>query len=427
MNIEKKYGAVIAGAGVAGLFCALNLPAATKALVLSKGALDESDSYLAQGGICMLRGEEDFDAYFKDTMRAGHFENDERAVEQMIRSSPEIIDDLIGFGVEFARDETGALRFTREGGHSRPRILFHDDVTGREITSKLLREARSRKNISFSEYTEMLDIVEENGVCRGVVVRKDSKIFPVYADNVLLAAGGVGGLYENSTNFSLLTGDAVAIALKHRIRTQHLNYVQIHPTTFYSEKAGRRFLISESVRGEGAFILDGKGERFVNELLPRDIVTAAIYAKMKEQNLKHVWLDVRPLGEKMIAEHFPTIRARCLEEGYDLLRQPIPIVPAQHYFMGGIAVNGKGETSMPRVFAAGETACNGVHGKNRLASNSLLESLIWAKRAAETMALNGVSDSMPAVDLSRYENYAALKEENRRAVLGAMQEEEQYD
>lgn len=273
----------------------------------------------------------------------------------------------------------------------------------------------------------MLDVVEEKGVCRGVVVRKDSKIFPVYADNVLLAAGGVGGLYENSTNFSLLTGDAVAIALKHRIRTQHLNYVQIHPTTFYSEKAGRRFLISESVRGEGAFILDGKGERFVNELLPRDIVTAAIYAKMKEQNLKHVWLDVRPLGEKMIAEHFPTIRARCLEEGYDLMRQPIPIVPAQHYFMGGIAVNGKGETSMPRVFAAGETACNGVHGKNRLASNSLLESLIWAKRAAETMALNGVSDSMPAVDLSRYENYAALKEENRRAVLGAMQEEEQYD
>ncbi len=427
MNIEKKYGAVIVGAGVAGLFCALNLPAATKALVLSKGALDESDSYLAQGGICMLRGEEDFDAYFKDTMRAGHFENDERAVEQMIRSSPEIIDDLIGFGVEFARDETGALRFTREGGHSRPRILFHDDVTGREITSKLLREARSRKNISFSEYTEMFDIVEEKGVCRGVVVRKDSKIFPVYADNVLLAAGGVGGLYENSTNFSLLTGDAVAIALKHRIRTQHLNYVQIHPTTFYSEKAGRRFLISESVRGEGALILDGKGERFVNELLPRDIVTAAIHAKMKEQDLKHVWLDVRPLGEKMIAEHFPTIRARCLEEGYDLLRQPIPIVPAQHYFMGGIAVNGKGETSMPRVFAAGETACNGVHGKNRLASNSLLESLIWAKRAAETMALNGVSDSMPAVDLSRYENYAALKEENRRAVLGAMQEEEQYD
>lgn len=156
MNIEKKYGAVIAGAGVAGLFCALNLPAATKALVLSKGALDESDSYLAQGGICMLRGEEDFDAYFKDTMRAGHFENEERAVEQMIRSSPEIIDDLIGFGVEFARDETGALRFTREGGHSRPRILFHDDVTGREITSKLLREARSRKNISFPNIPKCL-------------------------------------------------------------------------------------------------------------------------------------------------------------------------------------------------------------------------------------------------------------------------------
>lgn len=426
-EIKEKYGAVIVGAGVAGLFCALNLPEKTDILILSKGDFEESDSFLAQGGICMLRGEDDFKSYFDDTMRAGHYENDERAVELMIRSSPEIISDLISCGVEFARDQGGALRFTREGGHSRPRILFHDDITGREITSKLLKKARERKNISFAAHTEMLDLIVQSGVCCGVAVRAEGNLFPIYADNVLLAAGGVGGLYENSTNFPILTGDAVAVALKKGIKTRHLNYIQIHPTTFFSERAGRRFLISESVRGEGAVILDKYGERFVNELLPRDAVTSAVYAKMKEQGLKHVWLDIRPVGEKTICEHFPTIRARCLEEGYDILKEPIPIVPAQHYFMGGIEVDENGATSMPRAFAAGETACNGVHGKNRLASNSLLESLIWAKRAAKAMEKNGTQTVIPRSDLAAYRDYDALKQEYKRLIISAMEKEEYCD
>lgn len=426
-RIEEKYGAVIVGAGVAGLFCALCLPAETEILVLSKGDPEESDSFLAQGGICMLRGEEDYKHYFDDTMRAGHYENDERAVELMIRSSPQIIADLVSFGVAFARDERGELRFTREGGHSRPRILFHDDITGKEITSKLLKSARERRNIHIVDHTEMLDILVASGECCGVVARAENRIFPVYADNVLLAAGGVGGLYENSTNYPILTGDAVAVALRHGIRTKHLNYVQIHPTTFFSRASGRRFLISESVRGEGAVILDKNGERFVNELLPRDAVTSAIYAKMKEQATDCVWLDIRPVGEKTILDHFPTIRAHCLEEGYDILKEPIPIVPAQHYFMGGIEVNENGATSMPRVFAAGETACNGVHGKNRLASNSLLESLIWAKRAAAAMAKSGKQTEKPRTDLSVYENYNALKEEYKKLILSAMEKEEYCD
>ena len=426
MNIRKKYEVIIVGAGVAGLFCALHLPSDTDILILSKGDLEESDSFLAQGGICVQRDEDDYRGYFEDTLRAGHYENDEAAVDQMIRLSPAIIAELVGYGVDFARDDTGGLRYTREGGHSRPRIAFHGDSTGKEITSKLLRAAQSRPNISWAPHTEMLDIIECKRECAGLLIRTDKKVFPVHANSVLLATGGVGGLFENTTNFSILTGDAVAAALRHGVQTQHLNYVQIHPTTFYSERTGRRFLISESVRGEGAHILDGNGNRFVNELLPRDAVTSAIHACMKEQKLKHVWLDMRPVGKETLENHFPTICARCREEGFDPVRQPIPIVPAQHYFMGGIRVDLHGATSMPRLFAAGETACNGVHGKNRLASNSLLESLIWAKRAAQAMRPQA-EGARPPADLSAYADYDRFRQEEKRLILSAMEREDYCD
>lgn len=210
---------------------------------------------------------------------------------------------------------------------------------------------------------------------------------------------------------------------------EHLDYVQIHPTTFYSQKHGRRFLISESVRGEGAVLLDKNGKRFCNELLPRDIVTGEIRAQMKKDGTKHVWLDMRPVGEKTILEHFPTIRLRCMQEGYDVLKQPIPVVPAQHYFMGGVKVDLNANTSMKRLYSAGETACNGVHGKNRLASNSLLESLIWAKRAAAQMSqkLDDVSLKMPQIDLSEYENYKKLKENYAKMIRDEAEREECCD
>lgn len=430
-KIEKSYDVLIVGTGVAGLCCALNLPRETHILMLTKAAVDESDSFLAQGGICMLRGTEDFEGYFEDTLRAGHYENDETAVRQMILSSPEMIADLVGYGVDFAKDEKGEFRFTREGGHSRPRILFHDDVTGKEITSKLLVKARACKNIVIREYTELIDLICEGNECFGGVVRdcNSGALQAVYAKFTLLATGGVGGLYEHSTNFRHLTGDALAIALMHGIEVEHLNYVQIHPTTFYSEKHGRRFLISESVRGEGAILLDKEGKRFCNELLPRDVVTAEIRAQMKKDGTKFVWLDMRPVGEATIAEHFPTIRRRCLQEGYDVCRQPIPVVPAQHYFMGGIRVDLNAKTSMKRLFAAGETACNGVHGKNRLASNSLLESLIWAKRAAMLMAqkLPDVSIEMPPAALDGYGEDAARREKYAKMIREEAEREECCD
>lgn len=416
-TLNKKYDVVIIGAGVAGLFCALNLPADKNILILCKGDFSESDSYLAQGGICVQRDDNDFEGFYADTMKAGHFENNETAVKEMIKNSREVISDLISLGVDFTKDENGNLCYTREGGHSEYRILYHEDVTGKEITSTLLQRAQERKNITFSVQSEVIDIIVRSGECAGVIVRKNDKVFPVYADGVLLATGGVGGLYENSTNFSILTGDAVAIALKHGVKTQNLDYVQIHPTTFYSENGGRCFLISESVRGEGAIILDENGERFVNELLPRDVVSAAIHKKMKEQGTKHVWLDMRPVGEKTIYEHFPTIAKRCKEKGYDVTKQPIPIVPAQHYFMGGIKVDLNGATNMHRLYAAGETACNGVHGKNRLASNSLLESIVWAKKAALAMKnLSPVSYDDIKINLAQYDDYESLKKRYASAV-----------
>ncbi len=426
---ENGYDYLIAGTGVAGLCCALNLPASARVLLLSKAAADESDSFLAQGGICMLRGQEDFAGYFEDTMRAGHYENDEAAVRLMIESSPSMIAELVSRGVRFARDGEGNFRFTREGGHSRPRILFHDDVTGKEITSCLLAAVRALPNAVIRENCELVDLIAEGGECFGGVVRENATgaLSPVYAKAVLLATGGVGGLFENSTNFRHLTGDGVALALRHGVAVEHVNYVQIHPTTFYTEKGGRRFLISESVRGEGAVLLDKHGRRFCNELMPRDVVTGDIRAQMKKDGTRHVWLDMRPVGAYTLREHFPTICAHCLQEGYDVFKDPIPVVPAQHYFMGGVKVDLDGRTSMRRLFAAGETACNGVHGKNRLASNSLLESLVWARRAAAAMAALPAAEAAPAPDLEDCRAYAALKERYAQSVREEAEREACYD
>lgn len=386
---------VIVGTGVAGLFGALHLPKDKKILMITKSDVESSDSFLAQGGICVLREESDYDSYFEDTMRAGHYENRKESVDIMIRSSRQIIKELIGYGVRFQKNtekakeispgdnELEGYAFTREGAHSRPRILFHEDVTGKEITSRLLEAVRKLDNVEIREYTQMQDIIVQNGKCCGIIAQNENQTMEIRAEDTLLATGGIGGLYEHSTNFPHLTGDSVRIAKEHGIRLEHLDYVQIHPTTLYSKKPGRRFLISESVRGEGAVLLDKNGNRFVNELLPRDVVTEAIRKQMEKDGTDHVWLSMKDIGEEKIRKHFPNICEHCLEEGYDVTKEPIPVVPAQHYFMGGVWVDKNSRTSMEHLYAAGETSCNGVHGANRLASNSLLESLVFAKRAAE--------------------------------------------
>lgn len=373
---------VIVGTGVGGCFSALNLSEDLSIIMITKSDLESSDSFLAQGGICVLHDDDDYDSYFEDTMRAGHYENRKESVDIMIRGSQDVIHDLIGYGVDFAKED-GKLLYTREGAHSRPRILFHEDITGKEITSKLLAQIKTRKNIQIMEYTTMTDILIFQGACAGIEAEtSDHKKIYIHADQTIFASGGIGGRYQHSTNFPHLTGDALDISKKHGIRLEHLDYVQIHPTTLYSKKPGRRFLISESVRGEGALLYDKNGNRFVDELLPRDVVTKAIQEQMKKDGTDHVWLSLEKIPKEIILSHFPNIYLHCLEEGYDATKEWIPVVPAQHYFMGGIWVDSDSHTSMPNLYAVGETSCNGVHGKNRLASNSLLESLVFAKRAA---------------------------------------------
>lgn len=387
MTKELFYDIVIAGCGVAGLYTALSIPQDKKILMLSKEDLASCDSMLAQGGICVLRDDNDFDAYFEDTMRAGHYENRAESVEIMIRSSRDIIDHLLSLGVRFDRNEDGSLAYTREGAHSRPRICFHKDITGEEITTTLLSHVRKLENVRIMEYTTMTDIIEENGICVGMkAIDGNGDMLQIYASDTVMATGGIGGLYHHSTNFPLLTGDACRIAGEHNVKLEHMDYVQIHPTCLYSTKPGRSFLISESARGEGAIILNHKGERFVDELLPRDVVTEAIMKEMEKEGTEYEYLSFENVPEDIVREHFPNIYKHCLGEGYDLLHEPVPIVPAQHYFMGGVHVDSDSQTTMAHLYAVGETSCNGVHGRNRLASNSLLESLVFARRAAAKIA-----------------------------------------
>ena len=387
------YDAAIAGCGVAGLYTALHLPSDKKILLLSKGSLDTCDSMLAQGGICVLRDDDDYDSYFEDTMRAGHYENRRESVDIMIRGSRAVIDHLLRLGVRFAKNPDGSLLYTKEGAHSRPRICFHEDVTGKEITTVLLRTVQALPNVTIMEYTTMTDILEENGQCTGMIAETaDGEVLQIHSKDTIFATGGIGGLYKHSTNYPILTGDGCRIAEKHGVALEHMDYVQIHPTSFYSEEPGRQFLISESARGEGAILLNHKGERFTNELEPRDVVSAAIEKEMKKEHVDHEFLSFENVPRETILEHFPHIREFCLEHGYDILKEPIPIVPAQHYFMGGIHVDSNSATTMPHLYAVGEPSCNGVHGRNRLASNSLLESLVFAKRAAQHIAGEGFAN-----------------------------------
>lgn len=418
-----KTDILIVGCGVAGLYCALNLPKDKKIVIVTKNEAPKSDSFLAQGGICVLRDEKDYASFYEDTMKAGHYENNPQSVDIMIRNSREVINDLVLYGVQFEKDGE-KFTYTREGAHSKARILFHEDETGKEITTHLLQTARSRENITLIENFTMVDLICRDNMCFGIIGHNPEKEYKkITADYTVLATGGIGGLFEHSTNYRHLTGDSLALALKYGIKLQHIDYIQIHPTTLYTEKHGREFLISESVRGEGAILINAKGERFVNELLPRDVVASAIFAEMKKEGSDHVRLSLERIPKEKIISHFPNIYNHCLEEGYDITKEPIPVVPSQHYFMGGINVNEYSKTSMERLYAVGETACNGVHGRNRLASNSLLESLVFAKRAAHdiTEFYNGVTD-FPSTEIipAQYDGYT---EKYKQAVLKAIETE----
>jgi L-aspartate oxidase len=422
----NSYDVIIIGTGISGVFTAINLGSEKNILIITKNSIDQSDSYLAQGGISVQLDDGDYDDFMEDTLRAGHYENNKSAVDIMIRFSREIIQDLINLGVDFDRKDSG-FSYTKEGAHSKARILHFKDFTGEEINSKLIQKVKQMKNVTILEENAVIDILAKNNTCYGVVARNKNNITTNYYSQVtVFATGGIGGLFERSTNYTHLTGDAIAIALKNDVKVQDISYIQVHPTSLYTPHSGRAFLISESVRGEGAVLIDKNGNRFTDELQPRDIVTKKIYEQMKEDNMPYVRLCLYGYIKTNIAKRFPKIYEQCLKEGYDITKECVPVVPAQHYFMGGIKVDLQSNTSMKNLYAVGETSCNGVHGKNRLASNSLLESLVFSKRAAQDITYHWHVNKLPVFSVPSYPSNEALMPKNKEMILKEIEKEEKY-
>ena len=381
MKLEKDV--LIVGSGVAGLYCALNLDPELNVTVISKSTMDNNNTYLAQGGISTALDEADIKPFVEDTMKAGRYENREEAVQVLAEESIENISQIVEeYGMPLDMED-GKIDYTREGAHRVNRIVHCKDNTGEIVFKTLYKAALTRNNIEMIEDATLLDIITEDGKCIGARVFKDGEEVHIFAKDVVLACGGIGGLFKNSTNQRHLTGDGIAIALKNGVEIENLNYIQIHPTAFYEENSnGRRMLISESLRGEGALLKNKDGERFVEELLPRDVVSHAIFEQMKKDGTDYVYLDARHLGEEYLKNRFTFIYNGCLERGTNIGKDLIKVSPAQHYFMGGIHVDLNSKTTMEHLYAVGEVSCTGVHGANRLASNSLLEGLVFSKRAA---------------------------------------------
>lgn len=382
--MNEFFDIVIIGSGVSGLYSALNLRKDLKTLVVCKDKITITNTYLAQGGISVAKDKNDIQLFIEDTLKAGQYKNDIKAVRVLAEESADNIKELINLGLNFDIDNNGNIDFTREGAHSVNRIVHTKDNTGESVEKTLIDNIKKRTNIKVYENTYFADLIEKNNVCSGVVLIRNNTQINVYAKSVILACGGIGGLFRNSTNQRILKGDGIAVAVKHNVELKDINYIQIHPTAFYEEDSeDRRLLISESLRGEGGKLTNINGERFINELLPRDIVSKAVYSEMEKTDTPYVNLDIRHLGEKYIVSRFSSIYKSCLERGIDITKEPIKVSPAQHFFMGGIKVNIDAETSMENLYAVGETSCTGIHGANRLASNSLLEGLVFSRRAAK--------------------------------------------
>ncbi|MFY8223479.1 L-aspartate oxidase [Clostridium perfringens] len=405
--MKRVADVLIVGSGVAGLYASLNLREDLEIIMVSKKSVNLCNSSLAQGGIAVARGKEDFQSFIEDTLKAGKYENNIDSVRVLVEESMDNINKLIDLGANFEKDENGVL-FTKEGAHEINRIVYHKDITGKHVEDILLENVKRRKNIKIIEDCEMVDIYHRGNRCIGALFNKDGQDLSIYAKVVILATGGIGGLFKKSTNERIITGDSIGVAIRNNIEIKDLSYIQIHPTAFFSKKSEeKRFLISESVRGEGGKLLNCNGERFVDELLPRDIVSKKIYEEMKKTNSNNVFLDVSFMEKSFLQKRFPNIYNKCLEEGIDISKEPIPVAPAQHYFMGGIKVDLNGKTSMENLYAFGETSCTGVHGANRLASNSLLEALVFSRRGA--LEINNYIDNLELIieereceDLDKY-------------------------
>jgi len=418
---KKEADVLIIGTGLAGIYTALNINRNHKIMMLAKSSLDSSNSMLAQGGIAAELTDDPIrlDSHFEDTLKAGSYLNDREAVEYLVNHAKEAIESLVAFGIHFDKDDNNHYLLTREGGHSRNRILHSGgDMSGYYTTKGLSDLLKDYTNITVKEHTMAIDIIfnEEKEAIGVKVLEKGVGSYPIFAKAIILATGGIGSIYGATTNDLSATGDGIGIAIRAGAEVKNMEFVQFHPTALYQENIEnkRRFLISEAVRGEGATLLNIRKERFMNkyspklkELAPRDIVSQAIYREMYDTWTDHVYLDTRNLDPEFLKKRFPTIYRTCKEAGYTLGVDLIPVAPCEHFLCGGIKTDLHARTTIKNLYAVGETAMTGVHGANRLASNSLLECVVFGKTAADMInkTIDSIkiesyfeSEEMPAYD-----------------------------
>ncbi len=396
MNFEKTDFLII-GSGVAGLRAAIELADHGNVLVVTKDKPSESSTEYAQGGIAAVMSDEDtVGIHLEDTLKAGDGLCREEAVKTLVEEGPERIMELISWGAEF--DKEGLkLDLTLEAAHSRRRILHsHGDSTGKELERVLLKKVRSFRSVTKYPFAFTVDLIVEGGECHGAYVVRGGEVTAIFARATILTTGGAGQLFSRTTNPTVATGDGMAIAFRAGAELEDMEFVQFHPTSLYSP-AAPQFLLSESIRGEGAVLLNIKKERFMEgyhamaELAPRDVVSRAIISEMVKTGSNHVYLDLRHMGKEFVKNRFPRIYATCLQYDVDITEDLVPVSPAAHYIMGGVKTNVNGETNIRGLYAAGEVACTGVHGANRLASNSLLEGLVFGARAGKAALASNIT------------------------------------
>ncbi|MGI6709933.1 MAG: L-aspartate oxidase [Bacilli bacterium] len=395
---KKKTDVLILGAGLSGIYTALNINSALKVTIISKEKLGASNSSLAQGGIAgeLETDEKVLAKHIEDTLKAGTdlFEGD--AIKALVYEAKENIEELIKMGVPFDVDEKGQILLTKEGGHSSRRILHAGgDATGKNIMDTLKNHVLSRQNIEIIENYMAYNLIYKDNVCCGAkIISNENDYGYIFAAKTVIATGGIGAVYKDSTNSHGATGDGIAMSHRANVRIKDMEFVQFHPTVFYNVKEttpGQKFLISEAVRGEGAYLVNSEGIRFMDkyhvdkELAPRDIVSQSIYREMYDTWSECVYIDARHLDKEYLEKRFPTIYSKCLVNGLDMSKDLIPVAPVEHFGIGGIAIDLDGKTSMENLYANGECASSGVHGANRLASNSLLECIVFGKRIANSI------------------------------------------
>lgn len=412
-SINVDY--LILGSGLSGLYTALKLSKLGSVLIVTKAKKDDANTTFAQGGVAsVLTDTDSYESHINDTLIAGAGLCDPEAVRILVQEGPEHIRELIELGATFETDKEGRLSLGREGGHSQNRIVHNADLTGKEI-ERVLLAAVQKRGIQILDHHVAVELITEyhttqraekiEPACYGAYIydRNSWEIFIIHAKSTILATGGAGQVYLHNTNPEVATGDGVALAYRAGAKIANMEFYQFHPTALYNPDTSQTFLITEALRGFGGKLQDKAGKLFMSEydrrleLAPRDIVARAIDAQLKKTAAAHVWLDVTHLDREKLMSHFPNIFAHCLDSGIDISKDKIPVVPAAHYMCGGVMTDLYGRTNLKHLYALGEVACTGVHGGNRLASNSLLEGLVFAARIAQALTLDKKPESTPAI------------------------------